>query len=249
MSELQIFKPWTIVDGKCVVAPEAEWERLRRLAGPVLVDADMAAEWGLSPLQNQSGERMIQSYLGDFWDSFDEFCGRFEEYRDKQGYRPLVLDDVRRRLFEIIDAVKTPFIVPTSDAERLAKVMPEHSPRRQCPAGERDIYRTNLWPALIASTQAELDARLPALLEMPAAKRGLFLDGLREGVDLTKYDCDGHYDPRVHVGIDFVIVRGGSEPMHPDWVRSVCDQCQAAGVPFVFLGWGEWISEGEMPNA
>jgi protein gp37 len=29
--------------------------------------------------------------------------------------------------------------------------------------------------------------------------------------------------------------------MHPDWVRSLRDQCQAAGVPFFFKQWGEWI--------
>jgi protein gp37 len=28
--------------------------------------------------------------------------------------------------------------------------------------------------------------------------------------------------------------------MHPDWARSLRDQCQAAGVPFMFKQWGEW---------
>lgn len=28
--------------------------------------------------------------------------------------------------------------------------------------------------------------------------------------------------------------------MHPDWVRGLRDQCQAAGVPFLFKQWGEW---------
>lgn len=28
--------------------------------------------------------------------------------------------------------------------------------------------------------------------------------------------------------------------MHPDWARSVRDQCVAAGVPFFFKQWGEW---------
>lgn len=31
--------------------------------------------------------------------------------------------------------------------------------------------------------------------------------------------------------------------MHPDWVRNLYDQCQAAGVPFFFKQWGEFISE------
>lgn len=44
--------------------------------------------------------------------------------------------------------------------------------------------------------------------------------------------------------LDWVIVGGESgpnaRPMHPDWVRSLRDQCQAADVPFLFKQWGEW---------
>jgi protein gp37 len=28
--------------------------------------------------------------------------------------------------------------------------------------------------------------------------------------------------------------------MHPDWARSLRDQCAAANVPFFFKQWGEW---------
>jgi len=42
--------------------------------------------------------------------------------------------------------------------------------------------------------------------------------------------------------IDWVIVGGESGPdartMSPDWVRSVRDQCEVAGVPFFFKQWG-----------
>lgn len=44
--------------------------------------------------------------------------------------------------------------------------------------------------------------------------------------------------------INWVIVGGESgpkaRPMHPDWARSIRDQCQMAGVPFFFKQWGEW---------
>jgi protein gp37 len=43
-------------------------------------------------------------------------------------------------------------------------------------------------------------------------------------------------------GIDWVIVGGESgpnaRPMEPQWVRSIRDQCLAAGVPFFFKQWG-----------
>lgn len=44
--------------------------------------------------------------------------------------------------------------------------------------------------------------------------------------------------------IDWVIAGGESgphaRPSHPDWFRSLRDQCQAARVPFFFKQWGEW---------
>lgn len=33
----------------------------------------------------------------------------------------------------------------------------------------------------------------------------------------------------------------GARPTHPDWVRSLRDQCQAAEVPFFFKQWGAWV--------
>lgn len=45
-------------------------------------------------------------------------------------------------------------------------------------------------------------------------------------------------------GVDWIIAGGesghGARPMHPDWARSLRDQCSAAGVPFLFKQWGEW---------
>lgn len=45
--------------------------------------------------------------------------------------------------------------------------------------------------------------------------------------------------------LDWVIVGGesgpGSRPMHPDWARSLRDQCEAAGVAFHFKQWGEHL--------
>ncbi|MBN3832897.1 phage Gp37/Gp68 family protein [Burkholderia sp. Ac-20344] len=58
----------------------------------------------------------------------------------------------------------------------------------------------------------------------------------------TEYaeDGSGYSSPE----IDWVIVGGesgpGARPMHPDWARSLRDQCAAAGVPFLFKQWGEW---------
>lgn len=47
-------------------------------------------------------------------------------------------------------------------------------------------------------------------------------------------------------GLDWVVVGGesgpGARPIHPDWARSIRDQCASAGVPFFFKQWGEWLA-------
>jgi protein gp37 len=34
--------------------------------------------------------------------------------------------------------------------------------------------------------------------------------------------------------------------MHPDWARSLRDECQGAGVPFFFKQWGEYVPVNEV---
>ena len=61
---------------------------------------------------------------------------------------------------------------------------------------------------------------------------------VREAHPWVCHRCKGTgIDPR----LAHVIVAGGSEPMHPDWVRSIRDQCAGAGILFWFGSWGEFI--------
>jgi protein gp37 len=60
-------------------------------------------------------------------------------------------------------------------------------------------------------------------------------------------DCEAvahEYHPDTQT-LDWIICGGESgpnaRPMHPDWARSVRDQCAAAGTPFLFKQWGEWV--------
>jgi protein gp37 len=63
---------------------------------------------------------------------------------------------------------------------------------------------------------------------------------------------DGLSGP-MHSVLDWVIVGGesgpGARPMHPDWARSLRDQCEAAGVPFLFKQYGEWKPISQMEDA
>jgi protein gp37 len=73
--------------------------------------------------------------------------------------------------------------------------------------------------------------RIDELRAAPARIRFLSIEPLLE--DLGNFRLDG---------ISWVIVGGesgpGARPMHADWVRSIREQCSAAGVPFFFKQWG-----------
>lgn len=111
----------------------------------------------------------------------------------------------------------------------------------------------NVWLGVSVENQATADERIPHLLEVPAAVRFLSCEPLLGPIDLSpylrcRYDHNNDGDCHIHrkgcPHIDGVIVGGESgpkaRPTHPDWVRSLRDQCVAAGVPFFFKQWGEW---------
>lgn len=114
----------------------------------------------------------------------------------------------------------------------------------------------NVWIGATICNQEEADRDIPKLLAVPATKRFLSIEPLLGPVDLTgeylkaklgEYPFKGlssaHRTQLIDL-LDWVIVGGESgpkaRPMHPDWARSLRDQCQAAGVPFMFKQWGEW---------
>ncbi|MEB3103055.1 DUF5131 family protein [Ferviditalea candida] len=118
----------------------------------------------------------------------------------------------------------------------------------------------NCWKGISVENQKAADERIPLLLQTPAAVRFLSCEPLLGPVDLERHLNGGktldEWKARALSGVDpygfrppyprihWDIVGGESgpraRPMHPEWVRSIRDQCQAAGVPFFFKQWGEW---------
>jgi protein gp37 len=99
----------------------------------------------------------------------------------------------------------------------------------------------NVWLGVSAENQHFADERIPLLLETPAAVRWISAEPLLGPVT--------GIGTRDFGGINWVVCGGESganaRPMHPDWARSLRDQCQAAGVPFFFKQWGQWLPVGQ----
>jgi protein gp37 len=103
----------------------------------------------------------------------------------------------------------------------------------------------NVWIGATVVNQEEADRDIPKLLSVPARVRFLSMEPLLAPVHLDEFHPTREPAlPTLLDGIDWVIVGGESgadaRPMHPDWARDIRDQCEAAGVPFLFKQWGEW---------
>ena len=111
----------------------------------------------------------------------------------------------------------------------------------------------NVWIGVSVEDQARADERIPELLKIPAKVRFLscepLLGPLSRFIKGTR--AAGHESQETR-WVDWVICGGESgpqaRPMHPDWARSLRDQCQAAKVPFFFKQWGEWIGSDQGIN-
>ena len=113
------------------------------------------------------------------------------------------------------------------------------------------IQIKNIWIGTSCEDQATADERIPYLLQIPAAVRFLSCEPLLGPIDICQsiriyqFKTFGsfhttYFGDKLH----WVIAGGesghGARPMHPDWVRSLRDQCKAANVPFFFKQWGEY---------
>ncbi len=117
----------------------------------------------------------------------------------------------------------------------------------QClPADWGDGY-PNVWIIATVENQEWAEKRIPALLRLPAAVRGLSIEPMLGPIDLIRVYNSHQINENALDHIDWVIGGGesgpGARPMHPSWVRSLRDQCLAADIPFFFKQWGDWLPE------
>lgn len=176
----------------------------------------------------------------------------------------------RRDLFDLIE------LTPNLDWLLLTKRIGNAAEMiSRAKVGDWLAGRKNVWLGATICNQEEADRDIPKLLALPARVRFLSMEPLLGPVDLQKactarcpnQDCFAQGSRRFIVdsdnggllaecicsrlnGLDWVVVGGerGPRPMHPDWARSLRDQCAAAGVPFLLKQWGDWLPICEMEH-
>lgn len=134
----------------------------------------------------------------------------------------------------------------------------------------------NVWLGTTVEDQARADERVPELLATPGALHFVSCEPLLGSVDLSQWLQEILHEDEVGVengnqtlpmelgmpcmhdpwifGLRWIIAGGetgpGARPAHPDWFRSLRDQCKAHDVPFFFKSFGRTEdTHGDWPCA
>jgi protein gp37 len=151
------------------------------------------------------------------------FCSSLADVFDNQ-----VPSEWREDLFRLIRA--TPhldWLLLTKRPPNIAKMLP--------PDWGNGWH--NVWLGVSTENREEMLRRGKALKAIPAVVHFWSAEPLLE--DLGPIPAD--------IMPSWIITGGesgpGARPMHPDWARSLRDQCAAHGMSFFFKQWGEWFPE------
>ena len=170
------------------------------------------------------------------------FCASLADVFEDKADQLEEMDKWRAELFQLIQ-----------DTENLDWLILTKRPENVMGMVDAPWYYAlpNVWIGTSVENQEQANKRIPELLKIPAAVRFLSMEPLLGAVDLENlaYEAAGPAWAGYNLLIDWVIVGGESgpdaRPMHPDWARSIRDQCQEAGVPFFFKQCGEWAWTGD----
>lgn len=182
--------------------------------------ADVFEDWK-GVMTNSQGKEMIQGRKLDAW----------------------TMNDARQRLFNLID--QTPnldWLILTKRPENIARMMPPFVTQYIPEMGElsyREDIRPNVWLGTSVENQEQFGKRAIELLRIPASVSFLSAEPLLGPIRLNGFGTTMDpvtmiTEPRTDRKF-WVIVGGesggGARPCRIEWVRSIVEQCKAAGVP------------------
>jgi protein gp37 len=143
------------------------------------------------------------------------------------------LDEIRRDMWQVIRNCRNlDWLLLTKRADNIANCLPD----------DWGAGYPNVWLGVTAENQEWADKRIPELLSVPARVRFISAEPLLGSIEFSdvtrRSDSVSQLGKKAMNGIDWLIVGGESGPKHRplnlDHVRSLRDQCVAAGVAFHF---------------
>jgi protein gp37 len=137
---------------------------------------------------------------------------------------------------DMLQPCKHTYLILTKRAERMLEFFGKYTRFGTTPW-------PNVWLGVTAENQEQYDKRVWLLNQTPTAHRFISIEPMLSDIDM-RLDENGRH-PDYDWGIDWVIV--GCEtgpkrrPCNLEWIRSIRDQCKAAGVPL-------WVKGIEAPR-
>lgn len=116
-------------------------------------------------------------------------------------------------------------------------------------------FPKNVWAGVSVENQGTAEERIPLLLDADVLVRWISVEPLLGEIGIkpylyNKFTPDGRLNLKAYIKshhsdkLDWVVAGGetgkNARPMHPNWVRSIRDQCNEARVPFMFKQWGTY---------
>ena len=258
----QTFEPYKIVDGKCVVADESELKRINRINRSAYSDyldwVEIGGERPPRPIIKVPTD-IFEDVEGGVFDS--EFRHLFD--LESEAIRPR---DLLARFFQTVDS--TPYVdylIVTQHPELVRDKLPVRTGEHPCIKGidcnrHDDFSRSNVILATYVETQNDIERLVTELASCHDLCKGLAVicnpreeldfraikspmnDTENEFIDaLEGQEYYGHSDEVFSQcpAINLLVAEGNEHPIHPQWLRSLRDQCKDV-VPFNFAGWGRW---------
>ena len=276
----QQFRPWEIVDDKCVVADEAEWRKLGDLGfsftsgvsikdmaedvhqnRPVVKITTDIFEDVRGPVYASNSKVLNGGPNGDGTWNRDNWwhCDHTDSPR-------IQTCDVVRRCLQTIDSTSNvDYLIVTQRPELVREkwigCKRDHNKDGDCDRRKNGYPKSNVILAIPVETQNDIDRLVPELLKCHDLCKGLaVICNPTEDLDfrtiksqmndtenefINALEGQGYYGHSSEVfvkcpSINLLIVEGNEHPIHPDWLRSLRDQCNDANVKFNFASWGRW---------
>ena len=241
--------------GTRVVAAEAQWKLPLKWNRAAQIAEDVWHERNRNnPNGNHSPYQRPRVFCASLADVFENWQGKMDDSKGQQlwvagngwtanpGGRTLALPDVRRRLFELIDATPNlDWLLLTKRPENIAGMMPPyrwHDKRERrfhegrsswpevelmnSPAFKPDVWlrwpRPNVWIGTSVENQQAADERIPHLLSVPAAVRFLSVEPLLGPVALRDCRYKSVRDPALSFAALGGTLLGGQKVGGIDWV-------------------------------
>jgi protein gp37 len=231
--------------------------------------ADVFEDWQ-GPITNSKGERGVIDCNGGWWFTNGPVSNCYELTMDVVRQRLFALIDATPNLdwllltkrpenvlgkcmWPIHPSGKYQEVLSFAESHRRSNVWLGTSVENQEYADKRipELLKCrDLSPVLFLSCEPLLGPVDLQNIQVAAEGSGLGPDQLSDDLHdaLEGEVCSGETGCVTREGqptVDWVIAGGESgpkaRPTDPEWFRSLRNQCQAAGVPFLFKQWGEWV--------